>query len=306
MPGGANAFVAGTILGVVLVSLGLTVGFIWGRRRGRLQVAGIDTERVLKLLSDLANWTTEYSGNVSQYQDQLGELHDAMRDLQTDEGGTKVVTLLERIMTSNRALQQRLDAAETQLEKQTRQIQEYLSEARTDGLTGLANRRAFDRKLDEMFAQLKRGGRSFCVALIDIDHFKQINDRYGHPAGDAVLRQVARLLVDQLEGAYIVARFGGEEFSILLPTPLEIAADRIDRMRKSLAKQFVQLEKQTITVTVSGGLAEPREETLIGPIIRRADEALYAAKGRGRNRVYFHDGRQPVLVGAPEVAPPKN
>ncbi len=205
-------------------------------------------------------------------------------------------------MQSNKALQGRLEAAEKQLEKQTKQIQEYLSEARTDGLTGLNNRRAFDKKLDEMFVQLRRGGRSFCVMLVDIDHFKHINDRHGHPAGDAVLKQVSRLLADQLENAYIVARFGGEEFAALLPTPMEVAADRVDKVRKLLARQPIRLENQAITVTVSAGLAEPRDEVLIGPIVRRADEALYAAKGRGRNRVYYHDGRQPVLVGAPEVA----
>ncbi len=303
MPAGATAFVLGTVLGVVLVALGGFVGFIWGRRRGRLQVAGIDSERVLKLLIELGQWTSEYSGNVSQYQDELGELREAVQGL--TQGGTdggRVVDLLEKIMQSNKALQGRLEAAEKQLEKQTKQIQEYLSEARTDGLTGLNNRRAFDKKLDEMFVQLRRGGRSFCVMLVDIDHFKHINDRHGHPAGDAVLKQVSRLLADQLENAYIVARFGGEEFAALLPTPMEVAADRVDKVRKLLARQPIRLENQAITVTVSAGLAEPRDEVLIGPIVRRADEALYAAKGRGRNRVYYHDGRQPVLVGAPEVA----
>ncbi len=79
MPAGATAFVLGTVLGVVLVALGGFVGFIWGRRRGRLQVAGIDSERVLKLLIELGQWTSEYSGNVSQYQDELGELREAVQ-----------------------------------------------------------------------------------------------------------------------------------------------------------------------------------------------------------------------------------
>jgi diguanylate cyclase len=304
MPSAGTAFVAGTVMGCVLVALGGFVGFVWGRRKGRLQMAGIDTDRVLQLLQELSTWTNEYSGNVSQYQDELGELRDAMRgSAQSNSPETaRIAASLERIMQNNRSLQERLEAAEKQLEKQTKQIEEYLSEARTDGLTGLPNRRAFDKKFDEMFAQFRRGGRSFCLALVDIDHFKLVNDQWGHSAGDQVLRQTARMLADQFEGAYIVARFGGEEFAALLPVPLSVAAERVDRTRKLVARQPIAIENRSIPVSVSIGLAEPREDQVIGPIVRRADEALYAAKGRGRNRVYYHDGRQPVLVGAPEIA----
>ena len=96
-----------------------------------------------------------------------------------------MVLLLKQIMESNGKLQTRLDAAEQQLEKQTKQIESYLTEARTDGLTGLYNRRAFDQQLDELFGNFRKGGRSFVLVLIDIDHFKRFNDRHGHQAGDA-------------------------------------------------------------------------------------------------------------------------
>ena len=111
---------------------------------------------------------------------------------------TASLLLLQQIMQSNEQLQSRLDAAERQLEKQTQQIECYLTEARTDGLTGLFNRRAFDQRLEEMFVAYRDGGRSFVVVLIDIDQFKLINDKHGHQAGDEVLQQLARILRTEL------------------------------------------------------------------------------------------------------------
>ncbi|MCG8652909.1 MAG: GGDEF domain-containing protein, partial [Pirellulales bacterium] len=101
-------------------------------------------------------------------------------------------------METNEELQTRLDAAEQQLDKQTQQIESYLTEARTDGLTGLFNRRAFDQRLEEMFVGYRQGGRSFVLVLVDIDHFKSINDSYGHQIGDEVLQEIAKTLKSQL------------------------------------------------------------------------------------------------------------
>jgi diguanylate cyclase len=205
-------------------------------------------------------------------------------------------------MTSNAQLQTRLDAAERQLEKQTQQIQCYLTEARTDGLTGLSNRRAFDQKLEEMFLAYRNGGRSFVVVLIDVDRFKSINDTFGHQIGDQVLRQVASSLRTLLERAIMVARFGGEEFAVILDGPLRLAAERLNEVRKVIEKQQMEAESSLVELTISAGLSEPRDDLVVAPVLRRADEALYAAKNIGRNRVYYHDGRGPTLVGAPEVA----
>ncbi len=196
----------------------------------------------------------------------------------------------------------RLDAAERQLEKQTQQIQCYLTEARTDGLTGLFNRRAFDQKLEEMLLAYRGGGRSFVVVLIDIDRFKSINDTFGHQTGDHVLQQVASSLRMQLERAIMVARFGGEEFAVIMDGPLRFAAEKLNEVRKAIEKQRMEAGSTPLGLTISVGLSEPRDDLVVGPVLRRADEALYAAKNIGRNRVYYHDGRGPTLVGAPEVA----
>ncbi|MEZ6091017.1 MAG: GGDEF domain-containing protein [Pirellulaceae bacterium] len=300
-------FAIGVLVGAVLIAIGVGVGFQYGRRRGRRDaVAPLQGAELLSIIDALSKWTSEYSGSVSRYQDELTAAAMVMQNTieESQFVNSPIVKVLDEIMQSNQSLKKRLDDAERQLDKQARDIEAYISEARTDPLTKLPNRRAFDQRLDEMFAAFRKGGPSFVVAMIDVDHFKNINDRYGHPEGDAVLKMMAQLLTDRIEGAYMVARFGGEEFVVLMPSPIRVAADRLDRFRKLVAEQFVPLTESnsTIKFTISIGLSQCQDDALIGPIVRRADEALYTAKGMGRNRVYFHDGGQTLLVGAPEVA----
>ncbi|MEM9827454.1 MAG: GGDEF domain-containing protein [Planctomycetota bacterium] len=302
-----------TGLGLLAALVLLVVGFVLGRRvasgtvKAQLEQAEhlsaleeSERERMLEFLGQLSDWTNRYSGDVSDFQDQLVDMDRSLSAAGTT-GENRFLLLLRQVMHSNTKLQERLEIAEDQLEQQTSQIESYLSEARTDGLTGLANRRALDQKLDELFVQYRNGGRSFVVCLIDIDHFKRINDKFGHPAGDQVLREVAEILVRTSDDADLVARFGGEEFAIVMRPPLRVAADKLNRVRQAIEDYPVDHGGKTIDVTVSMGVAEPREDGLIAPIVRRADEALYAAKNVGRNRVYFHAGKRPALVGAPET-----
>jgi len=304
---------------VVVIPIAIAAFVLKARRRGGSPdpsessaesesfLAETDRQAMLALLQQLASWTTEYSGNVSNYQNRLGTLS---REFQRDASGakavntTRVLGLLGEIMQSNANLQRRLESAENQLDHQTRQIESYLTEARTDGLTRLANRRAFDAKIDEMFNAYRKGGKSFVLAIIDIDHFKKINDNYGHQAGDDVLRFVASAFRQSFEKAYLIARYGGEEFAIILPAPLRLAADRVDALRKKLSREQIETSGTVLRITFSAGLSEPRQELVSAHLIRRADEALYSAKNMGRDRVYYHDGTQSVLLGAPEIAGP--
>lgn len=316
------------LLGLALASALLGLGYFFGsrvRRRGTVDdvllpplVDEDDRQRMVGLLQSLARWTHEYSDNVSDYQSNLQQINqDVRRKLATAQnesqsssrtaaqshfaGDTRMLNLITQIMTTNEELQSRLDAAEKQLGEQTSQIESYLNEARTDGLTGLFNRRAFDKKLDEMFAEYRGGGGSFVLILVDIDHFKSINDTHGHPVGDIVLQRIAAQLSSYLSDAEIVARFGGEEFAILTKSPLRTAAKQLNQLRIRIAEEPIHVGNPAVEVTMSVGLSEPRNELVIGPIVRRADTALYCAKNRGRNRVYFDDGSGAQLFGAPEV-----
>ncbi|WP_146454720.1 GGDEF domain-containing protein [Rubripirellula tenax] len=307
MPFAINSpLLVGIALGMIVLAVGAAIGYRIGRRRQSgdgHQMTAEERQKMLQLLQELGAWTHEYSGNVSEYQDQLGRLSAAVeKGGVTSPSEVRVFTVLQQIMESNEHLKSRLDEAEERLEKQTRQIACYLTEARTDGLTGLFNRRALDQRLDELMTGYRAGGRSFVIALIDIDKFKAINDAHGHPGGDQVLKQLASLMRTQLDGAIMVARFGGEEFAAILDGPLKVAADRMNDLRKTVAGYEMLAGSKTIDVTISVGLSEPREDTIVAPVLRRADEALYTAKNIGRNRVYYHDGRDSILVGAPEVA----
>ena len=170
-----------------------------------------------------------------------------------------------------------------------------VAEARTDALTGLKNRRSFDEELHRQFSQRQRQGIVFSLLLIDIDHFKQVNDTHGHLAGDLVLQAVARLLTKTLREMDLVYRFGGDEFAVICPgSRLHEAATAAERIRQTVEKTPVLLKDGSTPATLSVGVAEVDDPEIADGLLQRADEALYAAKHAGRNRVHLHDGKHCV------------
>ncbi|HEU4960158.1 MAG TPA: diguanylate cyclase [Sphingomonas sp.] len=159
--------------------------------------------------------------------------------------------------------------------------------ASTDPLTGLANRRAFDRRLDNELAAAMRTGAGGCVAIFDLDHFKQVNDRHGHAAGDAVLRAFAAAALKIMPREALVARIGGEEFGVVLPhLAAEHAADLCNRLRRATARLRTDIGNGTaVAVTVSAGIADFTDEASRVELMRAADHALYTAKAAGRDRL---------------------
>lgn len=287
MPPNTPIFLLGLAVGTGLLVLGLILGYWFGRKAAPADV--VDRHQFLAFLRNLSNWTSEFSGDVSKYQIQLNHLNDRARSGKP-ANQEEVTALLGDIMRANRQLQQRLDSAEQKLESQTDQISNYLAEARTDGLTGLFNRRAFEKATDELFADWQKKDQNFSLGLIDIDHFKQINDTYGHPAGDAVLRHIAGTMQTELNEAVCVARYGGEEFAVLTLASAEDAAAALDHLRGTVSRIEVKHEEHVISLTLSAGVSRIEGDDKIGSLVRRADEALYAAKLGGRNCVYLHDG----------------
>ena len=172
------------------------------------------------------------------------------------------------------------------------------AESDLDSLTGLPVRRAFLRAFKREMASSSRYGRPLSVAVLDLDHFKRVNDTYGHPMGDAVLKRFASVLRESLRQSDIAGRWGGEEFVVLLPeTPLEGVADLLDKVRLAISAEHFPPPADVLTVTMSAGLTlfdghESDPEAIVG----QADRALYEAKESGRNRVNVKDGREVLQV----------
>lgn len=159
--------------------------------------------------------------------------------------------------------------------------------ATTDGLTGLANHRTFQTKLEETIARSRRSQRAFAVILTDIDHFKNVNDTYGHPVGDEVLRQVSRCFQDNLRETDICARYGGEEFALILEdTDLENAIVKANRLRTEVKKLIFTTEKGPFSISISMGVGYwPQDAEHKQALIDQTDQALYHSKHNGRDRV---------------------
>ena len=162
-----------------------------------------------------------------------------------------------------------------------------LQQANTDELTGIDNRRHFFAEAEQEIRRAHRFGRAVSVMMIDLDHFKKINDTLGHAVGDLVLQEVVKAIRQSLRETDIVGRLGGEEFAALLPeTSIEAARDVANRMVAYIANHPVVTAKATVPCTVSIGLAQIAEqETTLDAMLQRADQALYRAKHNGRNRV---------------------
>ncbi len=163
--------------------------------------------------------------------------------------------------------------------------------ATRDQLTGLLNRREFDRIVTEERERALRFGHGLGLVMIDIDHFKSVNDTYGHPAGDAVLREVSRRVASQVRTVDRVARFGGEEFAvILMQTDVASASDVAQRICQAVSRDpIIATDTAALSVTVSAGVAMlPQDARSEAALIAAADRALYAAKEAGRNRTAIY------------------
>ncbi len=156
-----------------------------------------------------------------------------------------------------------------------------------DYLTGTLNRQAFFQLLSQEHARIKRTGNFCCLMLVDIDHFKRVNDQYGHKAGDTVLRYIADFLNSNLRPYDLTCRFGGEEFLVCLPnTTVGIARTAIERLREKISQARIQVtDDAEISITASFGISPLSADEDWSIAIEHADEAMYQAKARGRNRV---------------------
>lgn len=164
---------------------------------------------------------------------------------------------------------------------------QYRNKAETDALTGLHNRAWFEEVFPKQLELCERTGQQASLLMVDIDHFKKVNDQYGHPCGDEALRHIGSLLRRNLRSTDLCARYGGEEMIVLMPGT-EIAQGQLtaDRLRESIANTPLHLQDgRELVLQVSGGLAQWQAGTALNDLIRAADNALYQAKEGGRNQI---------------------
>lgn len=207
-------------------------------------------------------------------------MHDAARNILLMHRQRVQLTAAEYDAFSDRA-------ADFKIEVRALQLGIINKVCLVDHLTGIWNRYAMFHNLAREYERLLRGGQPCCVALIDIDHFKQINDTYDHRTGDYVLQMFTLHLTGTLRKYDVAARYGGEEFLVCLPhTPLSRAHKVLDRVRRKLESTPIVIKSgESLVVTASFGVAEMTLEVMMEDIIERADHALLCAKAEGRNRV---------------------
>lgn len=177
-----------------------------------------------------------------------------------------------------------------EMEQETRKVKAHMEEerlrARTDPLTGLPNRAAYDEHIEQEYERWSRYRTAFAVVVADLDLFKKVNDSFGHLAGDKVLRLVAKVITKNIRVTDFVARYGGEEFVIILPSTGTAEAEQaMDKLRQSLEKSPFNFHGKPVGITMSFGVTEIKEGDSLDDVFTRADEALYQAKEDGRNLV---------------------
>lgn len=247
------------------------------------------SEGFQRVMAELALSAEQAGDKATQFGDALGRLSEVLDPASSREGVKAILALTRDMQSSIVTLKGRLAESRNEIEHLRSEIITARTEARTDGLTGLLNRRGFESAIASCLADSATVERGPSLLMIDIDHFKQVNDNYGHVFGDKVLRAVAQILHDNVKGQDTAARYGGEEFVVLLPeTPLEGAAKFAEKLR--LIVERCRIKRTTdngavANIMISLGVASRKAGESASELIARADAALYASKSAGRNRV---------------------
>jgi diguanylate cyclase len=246
----------------------------------------------LARLQDLAR---RVASEVDHHAECVEEITAQLANDDNDEEA--VIAAVSQLVDANRRMQRQLDTAEQRLEAQAAQIESHAAEARTDALTKVANRRAFDDELSRCLARFRDDATPVTLILLDVDHFKRFNDSYGHQTGDDALRTVARTLRQVVDGAGLVARYGGEEFGVVLADNEAAEASQLcEKIRQAIEATPVRAANRELRITASAGVAQIMANECEKDLIARADQSLYASKKAGRNCGHLHDGRMSRLI----------
>jgi diguanylate cyclase len=262
-----------------------------------------EIDDVMKLISDALGMSASYDASLSGANKKLESVQN--RD-QLKKIVESLVKSTREMQDTNKALEQRLTLSKSEISNLQQSLEAIRAESLTDPLTGLGNRKYFDRSIEMAVQSALANGEPLSLLMFDIDHFKSFNDSYGHLTGDQVLRLVGLSLKQTIKGQDITARYGGEEFAVVLPnTALRQAltvADHIRRavMSKELKKKSTGEILGRVTISVGVSMLKPDDDT--DSLIERADACLYAAKRNGRNRVICEADPEYVAESRSQVA----
>ncbi len=248
------------------------------------------------MLREITGHVNETEGDLAGHGQALDAMADQLQDIHNFEGVKEIVDQMlettKAIIKSGSRLQTQMKVSSEDLRLLHTELETSQKEARTDALTGLANRRGLEKRLELERIRAQQNNATFSVIMADIDYFKKVNDTYGHLVGDSLLRGFAAVLKSQVRCNDMVARYGGEEFLILLPeTNVEGAYAVAEKMRTALAAKEWKIKdsgKHIGQIRVSMGIAQYVMNEKGDQVVHRADSALYQAKDQGRDRIIIH------------------
>jgi diguanylate cyclase len=244
----------------------------------------------IERLSDMAQSSSGYQDKMEHYSEQiarassLAEITPVLKEL---VGATRSMALDSRVVRDELTdLRVRTEEKRAEMERLQQELDRVSTQARHDPLTGSLNRKGLDEVIEREIARAQRTETPLCVSLLDVDNFKQINDRLGHESGDAALVHLATVVREVMRPQDMLARYGGEEFVVVLPdTALDQGVEAMQRLQRELTTRFFLRNNEKILITFSAGVAQMTSTETATEAIHRADQAMYLAKRSGKNRV---------------------
>lgn len=247
-------------------------------------------EKLRQILSTLADVVGNVNDAADSSSNVLGEAKIKISNIKASqyvEEASLLIDEIDRVISSNNTLKTELVKSRDELKAQQEKIENLQTAVRIDALTELANRASLKEHIDRQLSLYQRDEKEvFCLMMIDVDHFKNINDTHGHIAGDRILKGLSIKLKAYMRSSDFVARYGGEEFAvIILKADVSQAAVIADKLRSSIELSKFALDNIKLKVTISIGVTQVLKNDTMERLIERADEALYRAKNGGRNKV---------------------
>ena len=302
------------LLSLLLACIQLMVGYALGtllerRRSTQQQTGGLMYRRSRQLVQWVCSVLGDKDSELTiplESMERICDRLDKIDRLPAAEVTQLMIDVVNEVVRSNEHLRDQIAGLRILIQQQGSEIETKQTQAMTDVLTGLPNRRALDLAMTRRFSEWKVQRTPLAVALIDIDRFKLLNDTHGHLAGDKVLKQVASSLRNMFRSSDVVARFGGEEFAIVLPNCGSAAAEMaIAAAIEEIGRTSLDVGSCSLQVTASAGLVMASDQSSLSELLRQADEALYTSKEAGRNCAHiFSIGGCEQLISSKQLSQP--